>query len=179
MKVRRIIGVCLGICLLAILALRAFWHTRYKDPMENCLHLSSYTRTSNSLVVHMVLTNQYRRMILYQDGIGFSGLGVKVTVNTKTSVTNFESGDLDNAGWYRLRAGERRMFSLALPEDTVSWRVSTSLLAPSPRMSFMFACDDAGLRKWINYRAIEFVSNWIPKRMDPKWVVESDQLKIP
>ena len=179
MKVSRIIGASLGICAMATFVLWALWPTPYSEPVGNCFLVKGYLRTNDSLVVQVILTNQYRRAILYQDPTGTAGPGVKVDVTTKTGETNYQSGDLGNAGWHSLRAGATKGFSITLPGDTVSWRASTALLAPSARMRFQIKCTDLGVYKLLNYNTLESIASLVPNRMSSKWEIQSAEFEVP
>ena len=182
MKVSQIIGATLCICALAVFAVWALWPTRptpYSEPAASCFLVSGYSRTNDSLVVQVIFTNQYRRAILYQDPTGTGGLGVRVNVTTKTGETNFPSGDLGNAGWYSLRAGAAKGFSITLPGDTVSWRASTALLAPSARMRFQIKCTDAGLYRVFTADTIESIASLVPNRISSKWEIQSAEFRVP
>jgi hypothetical protein len=179
MKVSRIIGTSLCVCVLATFVLWALWPTPYFEPAANCFLVRGYSRTNDSIVVQVIFTNQYRRAILYQDPTGTAGPGVKVSVTTKTGETNFPSGDLGNAGWHSLRAGATKGFSVTLPGDTVSWRASTALLAPSARMRFLIQCTDAGLYRLLNENTIESIASLVPNRMSSKWEIQSAEFRVP
>lgn len=183
MKVRRILPVGLCICALAIfalwVALRTFWPIPTYNPATDCFLVSGYSRTNGSLVVQVILTNRYHHPILYQDPTGTAGPGVKVNAFTGTGITNFESGDLDNAGWFNLRAGSTRAFSVALPGDTASWQMSTALLAPSARMRFRILCTDLGLYKVFKDDTIEAIAFWFPNQMNSKWDIQSTKIIVP
>ena len=179
LALRRILLICFGICALGLVAFWAFCRVPYYDPAVNCFLVSGYSKINDSLVAQLILTNPYPQTIRYQDPTGAAGPGVKVSVRSQAGVTNYRCGDVSNAGWFNLRSGATKNFSVPLPEDTVSWRISTLFLAPSARMRFRIICTDAGLYRRFKYDTLEAFASCVPDRTDPGWEVQSDEVAVP